>query len=228
MPREIYRKEGFDPNTPLVERQGEAFVRTRENKHQPQYYFQTIEEAATVTHVITGRSTFYYELETEEDEEETIKQGGVAYTRGFLWSSTDPNWRRTGGQDNVIIRCRIELSPGTQVVVDRSPYGQNRCNFDDKRMSLFPDVLLSPGKFQITSVKHYRRKDGDDDDQSNVGHDAGITLVEPMKGRPSSTVWSDEEYAAKVLTNDSVDPVKDFIDVRLDVVKMMRFEENMA
>ena len=49
-----------------------------------------------------------------------------------------------------------------------------------------------------------------------------------MKGRPSSTVWSDEEYAAKVLTNDSVDPVKDFIDVRLDVVKMMRFEENMA
>ena len=94
-------------------------------------------------------------------------------------------------------------------------------------MSLFPDVLL-PGKFQITSVKHYRRKDGDDDDQSNVGHDAGITLVEPMEDLPSNTVWSDEEYAAKVLSQKGKDLVVDFIDVRLDVVKMMRFEENMA
>lgn len=173
----------------------------------------------TVTHIISDGQFWDF-----MEKDYMIKEGMVVYTNGFLWCNTSPNWTWKGGRGaKRLIRCRIELPENTQIVVDRSPvHGGTECQFDDKRTSVFPDVLLSPGEFQITSVTRYQtEKDdsesddsADDDDQA----DGMVQTVIPKQYRKWKSIEiNDEEYAAHILTD-----VSKFVDVRLKVTKMMR------
>lgn len=209
---ELYRSDGMDTTDPIKSYDDEAFKHTFSNKHQSQYYLQTVSKLTTVTHIINGGE--FWRMKKDEQ----IQQGELAYTTGFLWCNTSPNWTWKSGTDDTMIRCRIDLPESTQVVVDRSPvYGGSPCQFDDRRTSLFPDVLLPPGEFEIVSVKHYQSEDySESEDESDAEHD--VKILKPEEYRFMASVeLSDEEYAARMLSN-----VSKFVDVRLKNTRMMR------
>lgn len=83
----------------------------------------------------------------------------MLFTNGCIWTNTDPEWRWEGkgvedswGQT---FRCRIKVPAGRTVVMDMSPVREGLCQFDEGRTSFFPDVVLLPAKFAVTSVKEY-------------------------------------------------------------------------
>ena len=143
----------------------------------------------------------------------------------MLWCNTSPNWQwKTSG--DTAIRCRIHLPAGTQVIVDRSPvFGSlNKCEFGDPegRRSEFPDILLLPGKFEITDVKRYKKDDfaSDDDEEADVGQKEEDEIQPtPDDGQEyvPGTEMSDEVYASRMLR-----AVDNFLDVRLKVMRMVR------
>lgn len=181
-------------------REGQAFRRTSGNSHQSQYYLKTTEAPYTVTHINSGDRFWGM------DEPSEIEQGTTVYTNGFLWCNTSPNWMWTSRYEGTtLIRCRIEVPVGTQVVVDRSPANiNNMCKVDEERTSIFPDVLLPPGQFTITSVQRYTDK-----------CESGAARGHSIGGRE----LRDEEYAARMLLSDNV---SEFVDVRLTVNEMLR------
>ena len=235
---ELYRVDGFtsDDGSQTIKYKDEAFVRVYDNKLRSQYYLQTINAnggdaadaadaadptTATVTHIAHNRFWSHGEERGEERGEE-LEKGVVAYSRGFLWCNASPNWtwdNRPHTTRNVI-RCQIQLPEGTQVVVDRSPvYGTDSmtCQFDRERTSRFPDVLLPPAKFEITSVKHYPAP------KVRIDDAAFKKLQERMNSDRHDHVLTDEEYAEHVFyVNDNAD---EFIDVRLRVTHMMKLPQ---
>ena len=212
--KELYRNDEFDANQPLESYDDEAFKHTYSNKHQSQYYLQTVTKPTTVTHII--RDGRFWDI---MEENKRLHKGELAYTRGFLWCNTSPNWTWRSGTDGTTMRCRIELPENTQIVVDRSPvFGGSSCQFDEHRTSLFPDVLLPPGEFEIVSVKRYRSEDERKSDAEDVDYD--VEVLKPEERRPDSVVLSDEEYAARMLKD-----VPNFVDVRLKSTRMMRLPD---
>lgn len=216
---ELYRNNGFDANQPVKSYDDKAFKHAYGNKHRSQYYLQTVTKPTIVTHII--RDGRYWGI-LENDKR--LQKGELAYTRGFLWCNTSPNWTWKSDTDDTMLRCRIELPEDTQVVVDRSPvYGGSHCQFDEHRTSLFPDVLLPPGEFEIISVKRYRSEDESKSDAEDAEDAEGVEddaeMLKPER-RPDSIVWSDEEYAAHVLID-----VPKFVDVRLKSTRMMRLPD---
>ena len=216
--KELYRTEDFDTSTPTRSDSGKAFVRSFDNTHKSQYYLQTVTRSTVVTHIISN-GLFWNIMENDTQ----LKPGMLAYTYGLLWCNTSPNWTWKTSSEDTTARCRIELPPGTQVVVDRSPvYGGKDCQFDDNRTSLFPDVLLPPGEFEIVSVRRYQDEEADPDPEA----DGEFELLKSDKTHSGDAVMSDKEYAARMLTN-----VSYFIDVNLRLVsregvpRMMRLPE---
>ena len=222
---ELYRTAGFDPERVRTTQTYEAIERTSGNYHQSQYYLQTVTKTAVVSHIVSNH--FWFILETNR----TLKDGARAYTAGFLWTNTNPNWTWSGiggmgGSSRRKMRCRVDVPPGTQLVVDRSPvYPNTKCQFDEDRTSVFPDVLLPPGEFEIVSVKRYQTEggeaaDSDSDEDGDDLADRDVTRVSAVEGRPQRTVLDDEEYAQWMLME-----ATEFIDVRLKVLRTMVFPE---
>lgn len=222
---ELYRNDGFDANEKLKSYDDEALKRAFNNKHQSQYYLQTLRKPTVVTHIISnGRFGGYFE--DDEHEQIRVEKGKLAYTYGFLWCNTSPDWSwKTDTRSKAAMRCRIEIPENTQVVVDRSPvYGaRDHCQFDEHRTSFFPDVLLPPGEFFIDSVKRYRAEDADEsNDEDDVEIETMKRNLARVHLRPNRGVLSDEEYAARMLRD-----VDNFVDVRLKVTRMMRLPEKI-
>ena len=225
---ELYRKVGPTTEQSLpVPKPGKAYASAYGfNTHKAQYYTQTLKADATVVHVVSG-GEFWNEAQSGDRDGpgklRTCHKGRLAYTTGMLWCNTSPNWQwKTRG--DTAIRCRIHLPAGTQVIVDRSPvFGNvNHCEFGDPegRKSQFPDVLLLPGEFEITDVKRYKNDDyaSDDDDEDNPTQKDEIQPT-PVAGQGyvPGTEMADEVYASRMLHT-----VDNFLDVRLEVTRMMR------
>jgi hypothetical protein len=193
---------------------GEAYREVFSNDSQSQYYLQTVEEKTTLIHIIlSGR---FWSL---KESNISIDNRTHAYTTGFVWCNTSPNWTwKESHEQKPLIRCRIDIPKGTQVVVDRSPVSQELCQFDADCTSLFPDVLLPPGEFEIDSVVYYRSTDKQGDPIREEDNSKHIVYVQPNDSNLRAvTALNDNEYAAKMLSFCS-----EFIDVALKVTKMMR------
>ena len=103
-------------------------------------------------------------------------------------------------------------------------YGGIRCQFDEDRTSLFPDVLLPPGKFEVLDVKRYKSSEDCDacDEQGaqidpNDAAEHAPKLLKPSRGRVRYEELTDEQYAAHMLVD-----VDNFVDVSLKVKRMMQ------
>jgi hypothetical protein len=122
-----------------------------------------------------------------------------------------------------MIRCRIDLPAGTQVIIDRSPVGGGYdCDLDESgRRSRFQDVLLLPGEFRITNLKGYKNKDSESNEEADDQAQDYIELLDTVYDEPPrSTVMSDNQFAHYMLQK-----TNNFLDVRLEVVRMMRVPE---
>jgi len=212
---ELYRVGGFtsdDEDEGSRTETHEAFVRVFNNNLRPQYYLWTIGTEDMVTHVT--HNLFWMRSEKNQD----IVSGEHAYSRGFLWCNTSPNWMWNRSTiSKRIIRCRIDLPIGTQVIIDRSPvFGGEECQFDqNERISRFPDVLLPPAKFEIAKVKHHPAP------ETRINDDSFVLLGTKMKKNHDYKL-TDEEYASYVFyENYNAD---EFIDVRLVMTHMMKLE----
>ena len=152
---QLYKKEKED-----VAKEGPDNEDIRRGYVTPQYRLHTLKSEATLLHV-TG--AFGEEALSEGEEGYEIPEvGDIAYTNGFIWTSTNPRWiwRGNGGQ---YTRCRIDVPAGTQVIVDRAPVSGslNSCQADNGKISYFPDVLLSAGKFTVVAVSKFKAGGGE-------------------------------------------------------------------
>lgn len=221
--KELYRTDEF-PETPRPPKSYGKVLRSFGNVHKPQYYTHTLRKPATVVHIITSGNFWddsdAYNWDPDMSKIRTSHAGRVAYTTGILWCNANPNWTWNSGGDDTIIRCRIDLPAGTQVIIDRSPvYGGTECEFDDEGgRSFFPDVLLLPGEFIITDVKRYRSDDYDSDHAS----DTIESLDSEEESGPPTAGMSDKEFAARRMLD-----TNNFIDVRLKVTRAMQVPERV-
>lgn len=205
--RELYRTDGF-PETPRPPRPDGKILRSSGNVHKPQYYTQTLKSPATVVHIITSAEFWdtsdvpFSDWDPDTEKLRTSHTGQFAYTTGILWCNSSPDWSWRSKGSDTIIRCRIDLPAGTQVVVDRSPvYGGYSCEFDEAgSRSRFPDVLLLPGEFYIQDVKRYKREDYDSDYDGDS--------IESLDS---------EQFVSRIMED-----AQNFLDVRLQVTRMMR------
>ena len=133
-------------------RPNEAIVRKR--AYNPQYRARVLQKEATLVHIINS-DTFGADWYTFDDIE-VPEKNEVLYTNGCIWTNTDPEWRWEGtvGEDHCF-RCRIKVPAERTVVMDMSPVREGLCQFDEGRTSFFPDVILLPAKFVVTSVEAY-------------------------------------------------------------------------
>lgn len=207
--RELYRTEGF-PDAPRPPRPLHKYQVTDGNVHKPQYYTQTLKNPATVVHIVTDER-FWDMSEVLDDLDmpkiRTSDVGRLAYTSGILWCNSSPNWTWKSRGDTMI-RCRIDLPAGAQVIIDRSPVDPDGCEFDEEGgRSLFPDVLLLPGQFRVTDVKRYKT----DDYESDYDGDS----IEPL------------DSADSFITSNFLVDASNFLDVRMEAVVMMRVPDKL-
>lgn len=225
---ELYRKpreSGDIPEAPRYE--NDAVREVENNNYQPQYYLKTLETATTVVHIIKDGGFWSYAAKKVSGPIPNEKD--VAFTGGFVWTNTSPQWSWKSDdvfQGNRLIRCRIHLNAGTQVLVDRSPvYGGVDCKFDSEgQVSRFPDVLLPPGKFTVTEVIRYQSNELSAAKKERLaapekkGNTAKIVEIEPNDTMAKPT--DDLEYArARVFDRD------EFVDVHLELETAMRFPQ---
>lgn len=214
---ELYRQDGFDESNAPTSRAQEAFRQTTGNRHRRQYYLKTLTKADTVSHIIRDGEFF-----SDREEDNNLKVGMDVYSYGFVWCNTNPNWTWKTEDEGKAMRCRIHLPAGTQVIMDRSPVyaGYNTCQFDTQRESLFPDVVLPPGKFEITSVTRYRRKGDvikrrDNNDTDYINNIKSVVELAPGTHNMNVMV-TDAQYAQHML-----DTVRKFVDVQLSTRALM-------
>lgn len=199
---ELYRMDGFESKSDDV-RNDDYYVFTEaySNNRARQYYLKTIRQSTVVTHIInSGHFWKPGPRQAGRDSQlDDIQEQDVAYTAGFLWTNTHPNWTwKSSSTRNAIVRCQIHLPAGMQVVVDRAPVYVQDCATPDDKKSAFPDVLIPPGKFKVTSVQRYVASEEDEQ-------------REP-KRLSSRSIWSQEDYANYMLEDNLV-----FVDVKLEV-----------
>jgi hypothetical protein len=207
--RELYATR--TPTKPLpAGRNDQAFVRVVDNDAKPQYYLKQLEEPAVVVH-IQNDGEFWELADDLEGKLPTVNE--LVYSKGFIWTSPMPNWAWKNNGEK-LIRCRIHLSEGTQVVMDRSPVYPTLCKLDenDESISIFPDVLLPAGEFKVISVTKYRstKEVYESDDEVDEDPSSFVKLTPIKKGIPSNDV----EYAQHRLYD-----VNTFIDIELEIVR---------
>lgn len=147
------------PAKPPTQKEGEALTRTAH--FHPQYRPKMLNKPATLVHTI--HSDKLIEDHDEEEESGLLEENRVLYTNGSIWTSTDPDWTwngRSGINENSekMFRCKILVPKGNQVVVDMSPVKTTPCRLDKDNTSVFPDVVLLPAKFVVTSVTRFYKE----------------------------------------------------------------------
>ena len=195
-------------------------------ERKSQYYTHTLQNPATVVHIITDG--MFWNSHTLEERSGRVRAahdvGQFAYTYGIVWCQTSPNWKwkGTGENSKVSIRCRIELPAGTQVIIDRDPVrmvSNIDCKpNDDESWGRFPDILLLPGEFEIVDVKSYMTENYESDDENSGKYQEDkIEELPPVDTTSPGTEKSDGVYASEMLRDTGL-----FLDVRLRVKRMMK------
>ena len=197
---ELYRTDGFDSDSPIRDDNYYVFIETYSNHSARQYYLKTVTQPTVVTHII--KSGHFWKPSPRQmgrpAQLEDIQEQAVAYTTGFIWTNTHPSWSWKSAKHGVIVRCQIHLPAGMQVVVDRAPTYTQDCETADGKRSLFPDVLIPPSKFKVTSVqRHALSKEGQQEEPQRLS---------------SNSIWSQEQYVNHMLEDNSL-----FVDLKLEV-----------
>ena len=212
---ELYKKKMPTPTSPVRPPDpDEAFVVTFDNDRKPQYYLLELKKATTLFHIQDNGQFWGYAERNDPDP--TI--GEKLYTKGFVWTSPDPTWVwKTAHGARRVNRVRIDVPPGTQLLMDRAPVSKDakECQFVDGRKSITPDVLLAPAEFEVTGVVRYRpleRKDEDSKEEQRL-----FTYVKPRGRRTVDTDIADEEYAAFHVFN-----CDEFMDVRVQLTRQLK------
>lgn len=198
---EMYRTDGFDATSRVRNDELDVFTTTYSNLRAPQYHLKTLTQPSTVIHV-NNTGHFWIPDPTQVDRPtqlEDIKEQSAAYTAGFIWTSTHPNWSWESKPHGIIMRYKIQLPIGMQVIVDRAPAVVQYCETPDGRRSAFPDVLIPPSKFKVVSVERY---------SSGAKHQSQQPPERPRK----NSEWSQEQYVSHMLEDNSL-----FVDVTLEV-----------
>lgn len=215
--KELYRPVDPKPSGGLGSYPDEAFKRAWGNTHRRQYYLKTLTEAHTVTHIIDDGEFFKMD---KKDNTPTV--GEYVYSCGFLWCNTNPNWTWRMNHGGKAIRCRIHLPAGTQVIMDRAPVyaDSNQFKFDETRKSPFPDVVLPPGRFEITKVTRYRSNEDadnrrDEGDPHYVNNTDDVTGLDGKRHK-TKVVLDNTQYAEHVLQD-----LSKFVDVELSTSALM-------
>jgi hypothetical protein len=209
--QELYSDRTAPPTTPSKEqREDEAFVRRYDNLAKPQYYLLTVQRETTLYHIKPDGDFWDLGMSVALP---VPAVGDVCYTNGFVWTNPEKHWAWKSGNGEINMRVRIEIPVGTQVVIDRAPvYGGSDCQFDEKRSSLFPDVLLGPAEFRVMEVKRYRSTQDDYEDSEEPSD--RFLYVEPLeRGLPES----DREYAQRRVFDNH-----EFADVRVAMVRQVK------
>jgi hypothetical protein len=212
--RELYSDRAVPLTTPSNEQlEDEAFVTRHDNHAKPQFYLKTTGQSTTLSH-IQPDGAFWGRGMRDSRSDPTIDD--MCYTNGFIWTNPNPQWAWRSANSVRVIRVRVDIPAGTQVVMDRAPvYGGRECQFDEHRVSRFPDVLLGPAEFRVTDVMRYRSTN---EDYSRSGESPELfEYVEPRKCGPSE---SDLEYAQlRVFDAD------EFMDVRMVLVRQIKLPQ---
>jgi len=208
--RELYSDRTSPPTTPSADqRADQAFVKRFDNQAKPQFYLLTVQREATLSHIQPDGVFWSPVPDTPPDP--TV--GDLCYTNGFVWTNANPRWAWKSEAGERIIRVRITIPAGTQVVIDRAPvYGGVPCQFDEQRESLFPDVLLGPAEFRVEEVVRYRRTGEYYSD--SAGPPERFKYLEP---RERGVAESDLDYAQlRVFDND------EFVDVKVIMLRQVK------
>ena len=197
----------------------EAFRRAHDNTLHNQYYMHTMETDGVVSHIMTDGDFW------EPEHKTTLpKAGQLAYTKGIIWTNTDPFWTwKSKFNATRKARCRIRLPPGSQIIIDRAPvYDGTDCTFDQHRISKFPDVLLLPGVFRVLKVKLYRSNNATypaGDSSMYYDEDEAITPEYITPSTNTMKITKEEDFAPTMLQD-----LNEFADIELELVEQLRLE----
>lgn len=223
--RELYSiKNGplkHDPGS--LEEDDETSYKTRyDNALNPQYYLFVTQGPSTVSHLML-RGFFFDDFDGEDKiEVSDPRVGKTVYTKGFVWTNADPRWAwKETRKKKRVIRCVIKIPAGTQVVFDRSPVMAADCEMENGKLSLYPDVLLPAGKFQITGITTYMTTSGRTDTPGGKEKpDQGggnVVYLEKRSSYVEPTV-NDFEYAGNRLID-----ADEFVDIKLTLERSVVF-----
>lgn len=187
-----------------------AYVEAFGKDEKPQYRLVTVERQATLSHTVTHSMIWALNVADKADP----KVDDFCFTNGFIWTNPAPDWAYKSDKRQRSIRVRVDIPPATQVIIDRAPFAEKLCLFDTERVSIFPDVLLAPAKFRVTSVVHYR-SDAKDYKTSKDEPGRIYTYVTPSRSLGST---SDEDYAARRV----FDSNGEFMDVGMELVQQVK------
>jgi hypothetical protein len=202
---ELYSTRSAPPNS-SEPRANEAFARRYDNESKPQYYLQTIERPTTLYHIQSDG--VFWNPQWDETPDPTV--GETVFTNGFVWTHPSYSWAWKNEPGARTIRVRIDVPAGTQVVVDRAPvFGGKRCQFDEGRESLVPDILLGPAMFRVTAMRRYRSTESDYSDS-----DERFEYVEPLE---RGVAADDLTYARLRLG-----ATDEFVDVFVEMMSQVR------
>lgn len=158
---DIYRPD-WGPSETVSFRQREGETLRRTGRFHPQYRLKLTTRPVTLVHIIN--SDVFADGDGDADDIEVPVTGKKLYTNGSIWTSTNPEWEWMGrgglGRDSErTFRCRIVVPAGTKVAMDMAPVKVNPCRLDADSTSVFPDVVLLPSTFEVTSVQRYSKQD---------------------------------------------------------------------
>lgn len=213
--KELYSKrETSETDLMRKEEEDHAYMQTWGNGRRPQYDLMTVGQKTTLTHTLTGSSIWDSRMYVRREHIVDPKVDDTCFTNGVIWTNPAPGWAYKSDPNEGYIRVRIDIPPGTQVIIDRAPvYGGVPCRYDDDHTSVFPDVLLAPAKFVVTSVVHYR-SNAEDYNATTEKPARSYTYVTPARNGSST---SDNDYAARRV----FDSNGELMDVRMTLVQQV-------
>ena len=196
--------------------EGQAYVVRYDNDAKPQYYIHTLKRKATLSH-IQPDGNFWSHIWKKSS---FPKYGEMCYTNGFVWTNPNPRWQwKSNDEDERIIRVKINIPEGNQVIIDRAPVdGGTDCQLENGHYSLFPDVLLAPAEFRVTHVMRYRSKEVTYEDEEK-SHEF-LKYVKPRMVLRRNGEYNDLEYAESMVYDSN-----EFIDVSVEMTRQVELPE---
>lgn len=217
--KELYSNREKSERLPVLKAEKDhAHLTTWDNGRRPQYGLMTVEKDTTLTHTLTGSSLWNMRLESSRGKQIVYPEvGDFCYTDGVIWTNPAPGWGHKSDPYEKFIRVRINIPAGTQVIIDRAPvYGGVPCRYDDDHTSVFPDVLLAPANFLVTSVLHYR---SNKEQYEAAEEEPGFyKYVSP---KPYGRAGSDEEYAELCVFASN----GEFMDIRMTLLEQVKLPD---
>lgn len=199
----------------------DAFMEAEDNSIKPQYYLHDIQKRTTLVHV-QNDGIFWRNMDRgETNMMPEIEERG--FTNGFVWTNPSRAWAWKSDSEDRFIRIKINVDPGTQVLIDRAPVYKRKCRMDDERDSIYPDVLLGPAQFRVTKVKRYRRVDGDYTTGRAFKLDKPSDVFEYAVPRRFKKAFDPLDDEDRIYAEHRLWDSKEFVDIELELESQVKF-----